>query len=199
MKKLNRFLALTLAPMIGASGVLVAQEEEPEDLEALRDLIEEFRATQEDLVEERRELANDETIPEGERGEAMRALLEEQAAEQRALGQQIRDLMKAEAAGEHADRRGPPEDQEPGAQPTSEETDHADTVRDLTEQFRDARDELLADWREHVENTPEEDRRDMYQAWRDEHADRFDELREHRQAIREAAQERAAERRPDRD
>ncbi len=207
MKQLNKYLAIVIAALLVSGTTLAAEENDVEDptLDQLQKLIEKFREMQQDRVEERRALANNEEIDGGERGELMRALIEEQAMEQRALGQQIRELMKSEHGETHRERRGPPENgnDEPGFVSTSEhDGDLADDIRALNDDFRAARDELLSEWRatvQELQDATREERRVAFEEFRNTRDEQFDALRQNRQDIRDRAQQRAAERRPDRD
>ena len=186
--KLKKLITLTLAGSL-ATGASLLAEERPVDPEEIRNLVDDFRSTQEELVQERRNLAEElRDMDEEARRDAMRELIEGQEqrmAEQRELGKRIRDYVKenhperpeVEGTHEEAGQPGdtPPETPSPEGRPAWSEE-----IEDLNEAFHAARNELL----EEIGGLDPEERKAA-----------LDELREQRQQIRDAARELRDERR----
>lgn len=184
MKKAYKLLAVILAAVFASGTTLAAQDDEDEPDPELSDLIEQFRKGQEERVQARRDLAQSmKDRPPEERGQAMRELIEDQSGEQRALGRLIRERMKEQAA-EQLEASGGLLDSVD--RPAAAVTDLADDVRILNEEFREARDQLLEEWR----NKSDEERQESLDAFRDD----LDDLRTQRRGVRDLARERAKER-----
>ena len=189
--KLKKLITLTLAGSL-ATGASLLAEERPVDPEEIRNLVDDFRSTQEELVQERRNLAEElRDMDEEARRDAMRELIEGQEqpmAEQRELGKRIRDYVKEnhperpEVEGTHEEAGQPdgtppetPERPSPEGRPA-----FVDEIEDLNEAFHAKRNELL----EEIGGLDPEERKAA-----------LDELREQRQQIRDAARELRDERR----
>ena len=188
--KLKKLITLTLAGSL-ATGASLLAEERPVDPEEIRNLVDDFRSTQEELVQERRNLAEElRDMDEEARRDAMRELIEGQEqrmAEQRELGKRIRDHVKEnhpeqpEVEGTH-EEAGQPGDTPPETpeRPSPERPAFVDDIKELNEEFHAKRNELL----EEIGGLDPEDRKAA-----------LDELRAQRQQIRDEARKLRDERR----
>ncbi len=188
--KLKKIITLTLAGSL-AAGISLMAEERPVAPDEIRNLVEEFRANQAELVQERRDKAAElRELDEEARRSAMRDLIEsqeERIAEQRELGKRIRDYMQQNhperpEVVERPEETGQPEGTPPETpeRPSPERPAFVDEIQSLNEEFHARRNELL----EEIGGLDPEERRAA-----------VDQLREQRQQIRDAARELREERR----
>lgn len=198
------WIAIAVAPL--ASAV-------PSEVTELRDMIAQFRESQQELVQERRELAESlrDLTPEEKRQaiEDYKAENADRIALHRAQSEQIRELMKAARPDESIavmsteEPTEPTEPTEPPEEPDQPPEEPArpqipDTVQSLIAEFQTARDALIQerlDLLAEMENATDEEKAAALAALREKNAELVESQKEMARQIREAVQDIREERR----